>query len=81
MKAGCQRRVSLQYVLIPETSLRGASIGCGLIGRERAGALDTAIGRDDVDFVMVATTHDMRAQVAAAAALRVIEHIYSGKPA
>jgi hypothetical protein len=80
--------------------LRGAIVGCGLIGHKRAAALRdcaitvccdvredraealaakfprscsttdwrAAVGRDDVDFVVVATTHDMLAPVAAAAA-------------
>jgi predicted dehydrogenase len=96
--------------LIPETSLRGAIIGCGLIGRKRAAALDSAItvfcdvredraqelaakfpgswattnwqaaiARDDVDFVMVATTHDMLAPVAAAAA-GAGKHVLVEKP-
>src|SRR5471030_926524 len=111
MKPGCQRRISLQYVLIQETPLRGAIIGCGLIGHKRASALrgcaitvccdiredraeqlaakyphswpttdwQAAVKRDDVDFAIVATTHDMLALVAAAAAAAG-KHVLVEKP-
>jgi predicted dehydrogenase len=94
-----------------DTSLRGAIIGCGLIGHKRASALrgcaitvccdireeragelaarfpgvwpttdwQAAVRRDDVDFVIVATTHDMLAPAAAAAAAAG-KHVLVEKP-
>ncbi|HXB74350.1 MAG TPA: Gfo/Idh/MocA family oxidoreductase [Candidatus Acidoferrales bacterium] len=92
------------------TSLRGAIIGCGLIGRKRAAALDgtitvccdvqearaeqlardfpgvrpttdwqAAVRRDDIDFIVAATTHDMLAPVAVAAA-SAGKHVLVEKP-